>query len=246
MITATIPASSSNQTGEQNFSGTLSSVLGSTFTIAVTGAATVGFHLEVPHGGTITFEGSWDGLEWNTITMREMGTNGYVTTSAVEHEDYIGSCSSFIYIRFRTSVGGSTDGRVYGRFSRNVSTLEGIEHGNMPHKVGVDVKAQWFHYSSVATNGTVALPTVDHKKLVVSDLHFTISDASSIVVFSDGSMAQNNLIFRGNLKPTGGASIFVPISFSLPHVFSGTNRPLCFSQTGAATVDGVVHYYESE
>ena len=60
------------------------------------------------------------------------------------------------------------------------------------------------------------------------------------------SVADARHIFRGNIKPTANTSMFIPISFTLPHVFKGTNTPLCITSSGNATIDGVVHYYESE
>lgn len=247
MITATIPSGSSGGvSGEQYFTTAIGGNLNDAFTIATGGAASLGLHVEPPPGARIVFEGSWMGNEWNVVTLREMGSNGYVTFSEV-HEDYIGSVASLRFFRVRVIRQGTGEpGHITGKFSNTLSTIEGIEHGYMPHKIGAAVQAKSFEFTQITSNGTIALPLDATRKLVVTDIHFTVADVASVVIFSDGSLADSKYIFRGNMKPVGGASIFVPISYTLPHVFSGTNRPLCFTQSAAATVDGVVHYYESE
>ena len=193
----------------------------------------------------VKFQGSWTQIKWKDLTVRQMAAHGYVS-QAEEEEDYIGSCSTFQYVRFLVVRGGVTPGEIRGRFSSYPSTLEGIENSAPPHKFGCKLNSTDFTFTSVTSNGTICFPEHTYHKLVVGDLHFTVNDANTLVTVSDGSLAEGHHIFRGNIKPAGGQTVFVPISFSLPHVFNGTNRPLCFSQTGAATVDGVVHYYETE
>lgn len=245
MQTASISGNVTANSEERYFRSAIGQTVGSELILTTGGATSVGFYLKPPPGGMVQFQGSWTKIKWKDLTLRQMGAHGYVT-QAEDEEDYIGSCATFQYIRLYVSRGGSAPGEVRGRFSPMMSTLEGIEHGYAPHKIGAEVQAKWFAYSSVVTNGTIAFPAHEYHKLVITDIHFTASDTASLITISEGSVANGNLIFRGNAKPVGGSSLFFPISFTLPHVFKGTNTPLCISSSGAATLDGVVHYYESQ
>jgi hypothetical protein len=199
-------------------------------------------HVVPPVGGEITFEGSWDGIHWEDVTLRQMGYHGY-STKTTEHEDWIGSVATLSYFRLRTSVGGSAPGEYNGRFSPMVCMLEGIEHGNQPHKIGSSVVAKDITVSSTSAS-EVWKPTAGHK-LVVSDIYFTVSDASSTVYVSEGSVAAGCYIFKGKFKPPSNQSVVGSASFSLPHVFQGT-ASLFITQTDGAKIEGVVHGYETE
>ncbi|MGV0949282.1 MAG: hypothetical protein ACOYB3_01325 [Azonexus sp.] len=224
------------------FSGVLSNVLDAVYVLSVNDAASIGVHVVPPTGGEITFEGSWDGMMWEPFTLRQMGAHGYSTTTR-EHEDWIGSVATFVYIRFRTSVGGSAPGNIHGRFSPMVCTLEGIEHGPQPHKIGSTVQAKDISVASTSA-AEVWRPTAGHK-LVISDIHFTVSSAPSTVYISEGSISRGAFIFKGKFKPPNGESVYIPVSFSLPHVFQGTES-LFVTQSDGAEVEGVVHGYETE
>lgn len=229
---------------EATFSGSILGALGSTYTLPVNGATSIGFKLTRPSNATIIFEGSWDGVNWTDLTLRQMGAHGYSTRTS-EDENWIGSVSTFQYFRLRVTTGGTGAGTVVGKFSATMSTLEGIENSNMPHRIGATVTARSFNYSAAVSNGTIWAPsTVDHR-LYVSDIHFTV-DANTTVIFSDGSSAENQTIFSGAFKPSPSTAQFVPISFTLPHVFSNTNRALMLTSTSTANIVGVIHGYEAE
>jgi len=93
------------------------------------GYSSIGFGLSIPTGATITFEGTLDGINWIEITLRGITSNHY-TSTITESDSFIGSISCMQKVRFRTSVAGSAIGTVIGRVSKEVSTLEGIEHGS--------------------------------------------------------------------------------------------------------------------
>ena len=230
---------------EAYFSGSISGTVGSTYTLAVNSGNTVGLHYDPPPGTTTIFEGSWDGVNWTDFTLRQMGAHGYSTRTGASHEDWIGSVSTLNYIRLRITTGGSGIGVISGKFSFAPSTLEGIENGPMPHRIGASVEAKSYEFSTAVSNGTVWAPASADHRLYVSDIHFTV-DATTTVTFSDGSNAENKIIFKGGFKPATNTSQYVPISFTLPHVFSGAGRPLMFTQTSTANVIGVVHGYEAE
>lgn len=230
---------------ESLFSGSISGTVGSTYTLPVNGASSIGFHYVPPTGSWTIFEGSWDGVHWTDMTLRQMGAHGYSTRTDDSHQDWIGSISTWNYFRLRIVTGGSGIGTLAGRTSFVASTLEGMENSPMPHRIGAAVESRGFSYSAAVSNGTIWAPVASDHRLYISDIHFTV-DANTTVTFSDGSYAQNFHIFRGGFKPPSGTSQYVPISFSLPHVFSGANRPLMITSTATANVEGVVHGYEAE
>ena len=227
---------------EGTFSGVLGATAGSVCTLTTNDAASIGVHVLPPTGGEIIFEGSWDGMMWEPVTLRQMGAHGYSTTTR-EHDMWIGSVATFVYIRFRTSVGGSAPGNIHGRFSPMMCTLEGVEHGPQPHKIGSAVTAKDISVLSTSA-AEVWRPTAGHK-LVISDIHFTVSNAPSTVYISEGSISRRAYIFKGKFKPPNGESVYIPVSFSLPHVFQGTES-LFVTQSDGAEIEGVVHGYETE
>ena len=227
---------------EGTFSGTIPSVLGSTVSLPVNYAVSIGLHVQPPTGGEVTFEGSWNGVEWEPVTLRQMGSHGYSSRSA-EHENWIGSVATFVWFRIRVSVGGSAPGNYHGRFSSQFCTLEGIENTAMPHRIGAAVVTKDISVSSTSAR-ELWTPAPGHK-IVVTDINFTVSDNNAIVYISEGSIAQQRYIFRGKFKPPTGESVFVPISFAMPHVFQGTDS-LFVTQTDSAVIEGVIHGYETE
>ena len=234
----------SDELKEVEFDGTWASTLNSTLTLPTNGASSLGFHLDPAENSTVVFEGSWDDDHWTDITMRQMGAHGYASYTS-EHEDWIGSCSAFSSIRMRTTTAGTGSHVAFGKFTRNPSTLEGIEHGNQPHRIGASVQAKTINFDAGGNNQAAWTPASGHR-LVISDIHYTVTDATTVVTFSDGSLAQALYVQHGHYKPPSNESVQVNISFALPHVMSAINRPLMFSQTGKASVIGVVHGYETE
>lgn len=237
-------SNASDEAKELSFNGTWGSTLGSMLTLPTNGASSVGLHLDPADNATVAFEGSWDEEHWTDITFRQMGAHGYATSTS-EHEDWIGSCSALKVIRFRTTVAGTGSHVAFGKFTRNPSTLEGIEHGNQPHRIGASVQSKTVNFSAGGNNQAAWTPSAGHR-LVVSDVHYTVTDATTVITLSDGSLAQGLYIQHGHYKPPNNEAVQVAISFSLPHVFSAVNRSLMFSQTGPASVIGVIHGYETE
>lgn len=198
--------------------------------------------MDPPEGGCVEFYGSWDGSHWSSCSFRQMGGDGYAK-SCNGHEDWIGSVATFNYVMFKVSCGGSAPGAYHGRFSQMMCTLEGIEHGNEPHRIGSAVQSKSLECSSTSAKN-VWTPEAG-KKIVVTDINFTVSEATSVVYISEGSIADHRFIFQGQFKPGNDQSVFIPISFSLPYVFRGTN-PLYITQTDGAHIYGVVQGYETE
>jgi len=101
------------------------------------GFSSIGFELAVPTGGTVVFEATFDGTNWENIAMRSQDDDLVTSVSSVS-ATFIGSISCARQFRVRTSVAGSASGTVQGRAQSDVSTLEGIEFGPPPHKIGFE------------------------------------------------------------------------------------------------------------
>lgn len=110
-------------------SGNLSNVSGSLFSLSnESGFAGIGFYLNVPTSGEVTFEGSFDNQNWSACTLRRLANDGYVQTTTVT-DNYIGSIAGLRAFRVRMSLSGVTSGTIAGTLQRYVNTLEGIENG---------------------------------------------------------------------------------------------------------------------
>lgn len=103
------------------------------------GMSTISFHLTIPTGATVVFEGSLDGLTYTDIKLRSMDSNEYSNNATVS-APFIGSISSLRLFRVRVSIAGSAAGSVIGRASDQMSTLEGVEFENLPRYLTLAVK----------------------------------------------------------------------------------------------------------
>ena len=92
------------------------------------GFAGVVVEVVVPSGGEVAFEGTFDGINFKSVTLRRVSNDGYVQTSTVD-DTYIGSIAGMRQFRVRTSVAGGAAGTVMGTMQRYAHTLEGIENG---------------------------------------------------------------------------------------------------------------------
>lgn len=92
------------------------------------GMNSIAFNLTIPVGGKVVFEGSFDGITYNAVTLRRISNDGYVQSTTL-NDRFIGSISGMRMFRARVSVAGSAVGTIIGTVSMQVSTLEGIENG---------------------------------------------------------------------------------------------------------------------
>jgi len=96
------------------------------------GFSSIGLHVTVPNGvARYEFVGSIDGEHFSTATLRSMKTNGYAA-EVNESGGYIGSISCLRKFGLSCVLfngGDGSFGKVSGRLSREVNTLEGIEVG---------------------------------------------------------------------------------------------------------------------
>lgn len=222
------------------FSSALSQTFGATYDVNVDGYNGIGFHVVPPTGGQIDFEGSYDGINWTAITLREIGADGYTQRTSVA-EDFIGSIACLTKIRFRTSVGGSSPGSVGGRMTVPSNTLEGVEHGNPPHLIGYPCVVKAVFCSGSSYNLPVWVPATG-KRAVVTDVMLTV-DSTAVVTLSDGAVSLNDWIIYSSVKVTAGDSKIIAQNFRTPHVTHQSGGTVYITQT-AGSVTGVLHGYE--
>jgi len=221
----------------RGFSGTLPQTLGESFHIDNTdGFASIGFYVTPPIGGEVAFEGTFDGSNWQSVTMRSVDTDEYVQKTTVAG-DYVGSVSVMAAFRFRTSIGGSADGAVGGRFGIEASMLEGVEFSPRPDKFGgIDVHVD---FSTIVqqTNAVVWDPG-SSRRFVVTDcilfIHGVIDGTLSL--FRDAATTGNYLM-KGFMDPSVNAPIIIPINLRTPFKGATVGHQLKVTTTSAINFD---------
>lgn len=110
-------------------SGNIAAAQGSTVTFSNTGGYnTATFQLTVPLGGTIEFQGSFDGgTTYASCTIRGVDSDSYTQRTALSG-GFTGSVAGMTHFRFYVNTAGTTTGTVIGRATKEVSTLEGLEN----------------------------------------------------------------------------------------------------------------------
>jgi len=205
------------------------------------GYSSLGFTLTIPTGATVQFEASFDGVTYDDITLRSVGADGYVKSTTIS-ETFIGSIATARSFRARVIVAGSAAGTIRGRASRDASTLEGIEHGYAPHRIGFVGMHFDFSYTTQQTGVALWTPT-SGKKFVVTDYTFSVEGSAIVTVF-DQTDATGNRLFNAELKVTAGTSILIDHAYTLPFVSAATNNILRLTTSAAITIRGTIHGYE--
>jgi len=225
---------------EAYFSGSIPPALDAVFSIPLHSANGIGFYVVVPTNGAVAFEGSRDGAIWDAVTLREQGAHGYSAYTG-ETGNWIGSCSTLNYLRWRTIAAGSEAGSVIGKLTYQQNTLEGIEQGNMPHRIGAHPIAIVETIGSICTNQVLYTPSSAHHRLVITDI-FLNSDGNTTATLTESGVYP---VFRVQLRPANGAP-WANVSYCLPVPFNGTGTSLCFTNSATQSVDINVHAYEAE
>lgn len=129
MSDVVIPNSTKNIQEDFGYANNLAAALNSEVAfVNIYGRNSISFKLTIPTGATCVFEGSFDGVTYNNVTMRRVANNGYLQSTDVS-DIYVGSISAMRIFRVRVSVAGSAPGTVIGSANSGVSTLEGIKNG---------------------------------------------------------------------------------------------------------------------
>lgn len=206
--------------------------------------ASIGFHLIVPTGGVVAFEGSFDEVHWTSITLREISANGFRNHSHID-EDFIGSISNLRAFRLRTIEAGSAPGSIVGRVIHSTSTLEGIEHGNPPHQVGVPLFRVGVDIQTDVSDQIIFTPTQEgeYLKYVVSGYQLSLSGTGDVSIFDETNSA-DNWIFAANVKIGATESQFVQHTFTIPFISSAPGNSIKVTTTDTAVVKGVITGYQ--
>lgn len=232
-----------------DFSGNLNPELNSILTFNnECGHSSVGFHVREVNGGSVQFQGSYDGVNYSPIQMRELSSNGYIQ-STDHQEDFLGSISCLKNLRFKRIVAGSVETPIVGRMSKDAATLEGIENANPPHRFGNEL----FHRGFYLTNGTTGNMNIydppPENKFVLTYIAFgVISTAGANVTFhefDDAGANKDGWVFSTYVKTNANESQSFNIGFPTPFVASSMNNNLYFSTDAAVNIRGVIHGYNT-
>jgi len=226
--------------------GNIPAALGSTFVYDnAKGFSTVGFCLSVPTGGSVAFEGSFDGTNFVAITLRSISADGYVQNASVD-EDFIGSISGLRKFRIRVTAGGSAAGSIVGRATEEVSTLEGQEHSPSPDKFGHEAVRKIEEFSAQQTGAAIWTPETG-KRYIVTDLIVSVTGVSSgtVALFDQTNTAANTL-FKAKYNVAANQTERNVVSLKVPFKSSAVDNVL--KLTTSAAIDVIVQAlgYESE
>ena len=225
------------------FSEAIAAANGTIVTLANTdGFLSIGFRLTVPTGATVVFEGTFDNINWVAITLRQVGGDGF-TQQATSDDDFIGSIAGLQAVRFRLTAGGSAAGTVAGTLFHMPCTLEGIEHGNPPHNIGVAIKR--FHVNVTgAVSGQVLYTPSTGKRFFCTGYALGLNSNGTVVIFDETDAAANYL-FSGETKNVT-TTVFSNHSFSpVPFESSAADNEIKITTTSSIEVRGVITGYEA-
>lgn len=212
------------------------------------GFNSIGFHLAIPTGGRVQFQGSFDGTNFTPITLRQIGADGFSSAPYVS-EDYIGSISALRIIRIKTIKAGSVDGSIAGRLCAAVNTIEGIEHGNPPHNIGNPPIRFGLDRTGEISDVVLYTPTLEvpgqSKKFAITGYACSIAGTGTIRIFDETNSA-NNWILAFDVK--SGITEGTPFNhvFNPPFISSAAGNKVKITITGSAVIKGVMNGYEIE
>jgi len=206
------------------------------------GHNTAGFRCTPPTGGTVVFETTYDGINWEATSIRGV-TSDQVTSVITVAGNFIGSISTNRAIRLRTSVAGSAPGTVMGRLHRGVSVIETVEFGHPPHKIGFVTQRYHDAFSSAQTDAVLWTPAAG-KAIVLTDL-FVFAGGNTdgnMSIFSDTNV-NGNIIFKNDIKVSTNVPYSQPLSWKLGLV-SGTDKAIKITTDAAISCNIMLFGYE--
>jgi len=232
------------------YSGNMPSGSGSYYEIDSFGYSTAAFNVQTPSQGTVQFTASFDGVNYDSVTFRQMGDDGY-SQEAAETSNYIGSVVGSRKLRFVNASGAFSSGTVMGTLSKEVCVLEGVEHNSPPHKFGNALFHIGINFSGNAfSNSGLYFPQPRHKFAVTYVSLAMASQNGAFITLHEGSGTAANAsqwIFTTFTRNSTNDTQLVNAVLSTPYVSSDFQSGLFLSVQGNdAIVRGVVHGYETE
>jgi hypothetical protein len=208
------------------------------------GLPTIGFTLTVPTGGTVLFEGSFDGITYNPITMRSVALDSYSKSTTIS-DSLLGSIGALRSVKLRVIVAGSAPGVVTGRANAYVSTIEGQEHGFPPHKRGFITRRKDFTFVNAQTGTDIWVPAAGKRFIVTSYSIFASGTTDSTVIIFDQSDIVGNRLLLGFFDVTVNSPISVNSYMGdSPFISGAPGNALKVTTTAAINIFGVLFGYE--
>ncbi len=207
------------------------------------GFSSVGFQLDVPLGGLVAFQGSYDGVTWVEHNVIALSPLGYMFATPLPGP-HVASISGLRLFRVIVVAPGTSFGTVMGRASREASVLEGITRKAAPHQIGYKCEHFGFEFLVPVTQQNVSpffiLPPIF--RFAVTDLAFTVEGSGEITMFDEIDDVFH-WIFRGTFKLPANETRFYAQSFQTPFVSAAGGSHFYFTTTGTIKTKGVLHGY---
>jgi hypothetical protein len=207
------------------------------------GYNTIGIRVDAPTGGTVQFEGTFDNINWEPITLRSIDDDTYTQTT-INGSSFIGSVASLRAFRIRTIVAGTAPGTVRGRASVGVAVSEGQEFGWPPHKFGYPTVHKDKTFSAKLTNEAVWTPAAG-KKVVITDVTMNVSGTNdgTISLFLN-SDAEGSRLFRGSVNVTINKQFLYNHTYKVPFESQTAGHAVKMTTSAAMDIDLMLHGYE--
>lgn len=207
------------------------------------GYSTCAVRVTAPTGGVVIFEGSIDGINWESLNFRSISHDIFMSNSNND-SDFIGSIIGMRFIRFRVSSAGSTAGTVMGVLTKEVSILESIEFGYPPHRFGYTPVHKDASFTDAQTATAIWTPT-SGKKYIVTDCLITASGTTdgTIKIF-DNTDLSGGYLYKGYVNVSTIGTTVISIPLRTPFISSAVDNVLKFTSSANIDVDIILSGYE--
>lgn len=211
----------------------------------VGGFSSISFRVVPPTGGTVVFEGTADGDNWDAATMRSTVFGEYVSQATVA-DILIGSISALRKFRVRVSVAGSANGSCKGRAQRDASTTEGAEFDQRPDKIGATLITKGNTFTTAQT-GTVLWTPSSGKRIYVTSYKINARSTTdgTITIFDDTDTNDNWILPPTQYDVSVNNSIRDGEQFSIPYKAKAVGNSIKVTSVGNIDFAVVVRGYEA-
>jgi hypothetical protein len=224
------------------FNGVLSQTLNESTVFVNKGYATLTFYVTVPTGGAVTFEAAVNGV-WEKVSMRSIDADVY--RSVIEEDGfYIGSITGLARIRLKTTTAGSAAGSIVGKFSRQVSVLEGIEFGPPPHRFGYTPIHVDASYTDTQTDTIIWTADSDKKGVVTDIMIIAYGSTDGQVRIFDETDSTGHYLFKGTLEVATNKNAIISHAFVTPFIQSAVGNSIKITTSAAINIDLMGHGYQ--
>lgn len=206
------------------------------------GFNTVGFFASPPAGGTIAFETTYDGINWEPTSVRGI-TSDEITAHISTAGNFIGSISTNRSVRFRVEVAGSGTGTVMGRLQRDASVIETIEFNAPPHKFGYTPQHRSKTYTTAQTGAVIWDPGATFR-YVITDMALIVGGTTDgrITVFDEVN-DEDHIVFNGLIDISNNKQFAMSHAFRIAMPSGAQGNRLRITSSAAMAIDVMVHGY---